>query len=273
MKTTLFLFSLLTLEAWAAKPQVSTEKLKLTTIKKTLLYPAIVKSRVESNIKADIDMIVVKNHVSLGQRVNKGDTLLELKQQDTSLNYNNRFIKSPVDGIVAVIDVTQGQYVSRGENLLLVNEPTKLFLKLELPVTHHKDVHPGLKVQLTPKTQAQVTGIGSVTDSVFGTLPVEIELSADLAKDYIAGSIQNVEIILGEQQNLIVSEKALYFSGEKIFLPKLVNGRVKKNEVTGKSLSKGQFELTSGAQVGDEVIVGSGEFLKDGDEVEVAKKL
>lgn len=273
MKTTIFLFSLLALEAFAAKPQVSTQKLELTTQKKTLLYPALVKSRVESNVKADIDMIVVRNHVTLGQRVKKGDTLLELKQQDTSLNYNNRFIKSPVDGIVAVIDVTQGQYVSRGESLLLVNEPTKLFLKLELPVAHRKEVQPGLKVQLTPTTQAQITGIGSVTDSVYGTIPVEIDLPTEISKDFIAGGLQNVEIILGEQQNLIVSEKALYFSGDKIFLPKLVSGKVKKIEVTGKSLSKGQFEISTGAQVGDEVIVGSGEFLKDGDEVEAAKKL
>jgi multidrug efflux pump subunit AcrA (membrane-fusion protein) len=273
MKTAFILVSLLSLPALAAKPQVATQKLELTMLKQTLLYPAVVRSRVESNIKADSDLIVVKNHVTLGQRVKKGETLLELKQQDSSLNYNNRLIKAPVDGIVAGITVTQGQYVSRGEDLLLLNEPQRLFLKLELPVSHHKDVQVGLKVQLSTKETALITGVGSVTDSVYGTIPVEIELSEAMAKNYISGSIQNVEIILGEKQNLLVSEKALYFSGEKVYLPTLVEGKVKKNEVTGVSLTKGQFEIQSGANVGDEIIVGSGEFLKDGDEVEVAKKM
>ena len=274
MKSIILISTLIVVStAWAAKPQVVTQKLELTNLKQTLLYPALVRSRVESNIKADSDLIVIKSHVTLGQRVKRGDTLLELKLQDTSLNYNNRLIKAPVDGVVANLSATQGQYVTRGEDLLLINEPEKLFLKIELPVTHHKEVKVGLKVQINPTEAATITGVGSVMDSMLGTLTVEVELPKALALNYMAGSIQNVEIVLGEKQKLIVPEKALYFSGDKIFLPTLVNGKVAKKEISGSSFSKGQLEILTGAQVGDEIIVGAGEFLKEGDEVEISKKM
>lgn len=273
MKSIILMSSLIVFNAWASKPQVVTQKLELTTLKQTLLYPALVKSRIESNIKADSDLIVIKSHVNLGQRVKRGDILLELKQQDTSLNYNNRLIKAPVDGVVANLSAAQGQYVTRGEDLLLINEPEKLFLRLELPVTHHKEVKVGLKVQINPTDSATITGVGSVMDSMLGTLTVEVELPGSLAPNYVTGSIQNVEIVLGEKQKLIVPEKALYFSGDKIFLPTLINGKVAKKEITGSSLSKGQLEILTGVQVGDEIIVGAGEFLKEGDEVEISKKM
>ena len=62
------------------------------------------------------------------------------------------------------------------------------------------------------------------------------------------------------------------FSGEKTFLPLLKDGKVKKVEVKTLPNSKGLIEVVEGLEIGTNVIVGAGEFLKDGDQVEVTKK-
>src|SRR5688500_14061481 len=82
------------------KPQVFVQKAEKTKIKETLLFPALVKSRVESNIRADGDLIVVRPRVLLGQKVKKGDVLLELRNQDMTMNFNNRELRAPVAGVV-----------------------------------------------------------------------------------------------------------------------------------------------------------------------------
>ena len=256
----------------ATAPEVFTQKLALTPVKQTLLFPALVKSRVESNIKADGELIVVKGHVTLGQRVKKGDILLELKQQDTSQNFHNRMLRAPVAGVVASLYVNEGQYVARGEDLVLINEPDNLYLKLEMPAAHHAEVKVGLKARGPSKTpfEAKISGVGAVLDAALGTVPVEAEF--DNKMSFVPGTILNLEIVLAEQEKLLVPENALYYAGEKIFLPLLENSKVKKVEITTAPASKGQVEILTGAKLGDEAIVGAGEFLKDGDKVRIAKK-
>lgn len=267
--------------AWGAPrpiPEVFTQSAKLGKVKQTLLFPALVKSRVESNIRADGDLIVVKSHVSLGQRVKKGDVLLELRQQDTTLNYHNRLLRAPVAGVVAALMVNTGEYVQKGQDLALLNEPEQLFLKLEMPLAHHRDVKPGLVAQGKFKAtsddtgfEAKVSGVGTVLDAALGTVPVELEFVGTLPA-VLPGTITNVELVLAEQDKMLFPESALYYSGEKTYLPILKDGKVSKIEVKVQSAGSGSVEVLSGVAVGQEVIVGAGEFLKDGDSVKVAKK-
>lgn len=260
-----------------SKPQVFVEKAQKKKVQQTLLYPALVKSRIESNIKADADLIVVRSHVSLGQKVKKGDALLELRNQDTSLNFNNRILRAPVSGVVAALMVVNGEYIQKGQQLALINDPANLYLKLEIPVAHHKEMKLGLAAEGTTnhlgnnKFAAKVTGVGAVLDPTTGTVPLELELSSPVS-NLLPGTIANVKLLLSEEDKLLIPEKALYYSGEKIFLPLLSEGKVKKVEVKTRSAGNGNVEVIEGLTSGTDVIVGAGEFLKDGDLVEIIKQ-
>jgi multidrug efflux pump subunit AcrA (membrane-fusion protein) len=279
---TLCAMSLATTSLWAApkaKPEVFTQKAALSKVRQTLLFPALVKSRVESNIRADGDLIVVKSHVALGQRVKKGDVLLELRQQDTTMNYHNRLLRAPVGGVVAALMVGTGEYVQKGQDLALLNEPEKLYLKLEMPLAHHAEVKPGLAAHGTFNAtsaqtpfEAQVCGVGAVLDTALGTVPVELEFKKPTPA-LLPGTITNIELVLAEQDKMLIPDNAIYYSGEKTFLPVLENGKIKKVEVKTKQAAKGQVEILEGITSGQEIVTGSGEFLKDGDQVTVAKKL
>ena len=258
-------------------PTVATKKAEISKVQQTMLFPGLVKSRVESNIRADGDLIVVKSHVALGQRVKKGDILLELRQQDTTLNYHNRLLRAPVAGVVAALVVGTGEYVQKGQDLVLLNEPEKLYLKLEVPVAHQRDVRAGLAAKgmvnsmASSAFTAQITGVGAVLDAASGTFPVELEFTG-ATPALLPGTITNLELVLMEKEKMLFPENALYYSGEKTFLPILENGKVKKLEVKIEQASRGQIEVLEGITSGQEVIVGAGEFLKDGDTVNVAKQ-
>lgn len=272
-----FLFILLAPCLVVAKPQVFTQKLEKTKVSQTLLFPALVRSRVESNIRSDADLIVIRSYVSLGQRVKKGDVLLELRNQDTSMNFHNRQLRAPVPGVVAALMVQTGEYVQKGQDLALINDPFKLFLKLEMPVAHHYEVAKGLQADGTANTigntrfKAQVSGVGAVLDAVTGTVPVELEFIGT-PSGLLPGTITHVELKLKEEEKILLPGSALYYSGDKTFLPLLQNGKVNKIEVKTRPASKGQVEVLDGVKLGSEVIVSSGEFLKSGDLVDIVKK-
>lgn len=259
------------------KPQVTVQVAKLKKVSKTLMFPALVKSRTESNIKADEDLIVIKPLVALGQKVSKGDKLVELRNQNTSVNYNNKFIRSQVSGVVAAIMVNQGQYIEKGHEIIKINDPENLYLRLEVPVANFRDIIPGLKAQGSTavlggkKFEAKVSGVGSVIDPISGTVPVELSFTSG-QEGLLAGTISNVELLLSEEEKLFVPQKAIYYSGEKTFIPLLVDGKVKKVEVKTGRREKGDLEILEGIKLNQNMIVGAGEFLKDGAEVEVAKK-
>ena len=258
-------------------PQVTVQIAKLKKISKTLIFPALVKSRVESNIKADEDLIVIKPLVSLGQKVSKGDKLIELRNQDTSVNYNNKFIRAQVAGTVAAIMVEQGQYIEKGHELIKINDPKNLYLKLEVPVANFKEIEKGLSVHgktalIGGKSfKGKVTGIGTVIDAISGTVPVELSFTEG-QEGLLPGTITNVEILLSEEEKLFVPQKAIYYAGEKTFIPLLKDGKVKKVEVKIGRREKGELEILEGIKLDETMIVGAGEFLKDGDKVQTAKK-
>lgn len=263
-----FLFSQTVFAAVNDKPQVGIKKMTLEKVRPSLLFPAIVKSRVESNIKADGEYIIVDIHTSLGAKVKKGDVLFKLKKQDPSLNFHPRFIKAPVNGVVADLSVAKGEYVSFGSQLALINNPSKLYLKVELPVENYTKVKPGLRVEVKGTT-GKVSGVGAVIDSSIGTVPLEVSLT-DM-KGFVPGAIENIEIILNEEQKMILPESALYYSGDEVFVPTLVEGKVLKKPVKVSAFKSGQVEIIKGIEVGEEVVVRSGKFLKNGQEVKVEK--
>ena len=70
----------------------------------------------------------------------------------------------------------------------------------------------------------------------------------------------------------MVSDKALYYDGNDVLIPILEKGKVKKMKVTLGTRKADKVEILSGLSVGQEIISGSGAFLKNGDIVEVMKK-
>jgi multidrug efflux pump subunit AcrA (membrane-fusion protein) len=256
-------------------PKVTMEVLKKSEFTDVLKVPALIKSRTEANIKSDSKMIVIQSLVSLGQKIKKGDKLIELRNQDTSVVYQNRILKSPVDGVIASIAVEKGQFIDAGENLIFINNPDDLYIKAEIPMKNIKQLSLGLKGEMrlleTEKMEIEVEGIGAVVDSLSGTVPVTFKITSN-HQHLLPGVMGQVNIDLNKTSLLMVSDKALYYDGNDVLIPILEKGKVKKMKVTLGTRKADKVEILSGLSVGQEIISGSGAFLKNGDTVEVMKK-
>jgi multidrug efflux pump subunit AcrA (membrane-fusion protein) len=256
-------------------PKVTMEVLKKSEFIDVLKVPALIKSRTEANIKSDSKMIVIQSLVSLGQKIKKGDKLIELRNQDTSVVYQNRILKSPVDGVIASIAVEKGQFIDAGENLIFINNPDDLYIKAEIPMKNIKQLSSGLKGEMrlleTEKMEIEVEGIGAVVDSLSGTVPVTFKITSNY-QHLLPGVMGQVNIDLNKTSILMVSDKALYYDGNDVLIPILEKGKVKKMKVTLGTRKADKVEILSGLSVGQEIISGSGAFLKNGDIVEVMKK-
>ncbi len=278
-RATIVLLICSTLSAYAAKetPKVSVDKLTKTSLEKKLFFPVQIQSKVHSEILADAQYIVIKKLVNLGQKVKKGDPLLVLRNQDLSVHYEKRILKSPVSGVVAGIKVLDGQFVGRNESLILINDPSQLIGKIEVSAIDYKKLKVGLKTKININSlnlkgvPATVQGIGAAVDGLTGTISVELKIKDDKVSELIPGVIGLAEITLNKEELALVKEKSLYYIGEDIFVATLDKNKVKKVKVKLGKRHKDKIEILSGLDVGSTYISESAKFLRDNEVVEVNK--
>lgn len=259
-------------------PKVTAIKAELTPIEKTLLFPALVKSRTDSKIKSDGSYIVIKRLVNLGQKVSKNDPLLILKHQDTTTHYEPRTLRSPVDGIVASIMVDNGQYVQIAEDLLHINDPENLYIDIQAAAIDYKKLKKGLKGMVSVTSlglkdiPVSIEAIGTAVDRISGTINIELKIEQDKT-ELVPGVIGMANISLNKESLLLVKEKALYYIGDDILIATLKeDGTVKKTKVKLGKRIKDNMEIIEGLEIGDTFIAESPKFLREGENVEVIEK-
>ncbi len=256
------------------KSIVEADKIKKTLVEKSLFYPISIRSRIESQIISDNDYIILKRLVHLGQKVKKGTPLLQVRNQDTSVHYENRIIKAPISGVVANIQVSAGEFVRAGGNLIFINDPSKLYGEIQIPNADFKNFKLSLETKISipsldlSNSKAYVSAIGSTAHNITGTIPVEINLKKP--NDYIPGVIGTAEVLLKKEEHILVEEKSLYYVGDDVLMATLAEGNIveKKKIKLGKRF-KDKVEILEGINIGTPFVKASPKYLRDGEQVEV----
>jgi multidrug efflux pump subunit AcrA (membrane-fusion protein) len=257
------------------KPIVSTAKAQKSTLERTLFFPVSISSKVDSKITSDGDFIVIKKIATLGQKVKKNAALMVLRNQDTSTHYENRILRSPVDGIVASIAVENGEYVHRAQDLIHINNPDKLYGKIEISAADYRNIKVGLEGKMSVTSlnvkmiPVKIMGVGAAVDQITGTISVELEINQDDISRLVPGVIGLAEITLKKEELLLVKEKSLYYIGEDVFIARLKNKKVEKVKVELGKRVKDQMEVIKGLELDSTYISESAKFLRDGEEVKV----
>lgn len=273
MKTIFLLAFFSSVAAFSASdiPKVKTSTVTIKNVDNVLNYPVLIKSKVDSHIMSDANLIVLKHLVELGQRVEKGTPLMELRHPDMTMQYQNRILKAPVSGVIAGIHTEVGNYVAQGATLISINDPEQVYGVVEIPAVDYKKLKVGLNAQLSfeqlekSKVSAKVSGIGSMVDSSLGTIPLHLKIEEKI----LPGSIGLAAISLKKEQLILVDEKVLYFSGDDVFLPLLEDKKVKKVKISLGKRHKNQIEIKEGVSEGQVFISDSPKFLRDGQKVEL----
>jgi membrane fusion protein (multidrug efflux system) len=255
--------------------KVFTLKTKKEAVKQKIIYPAIVQSRVNSQVRSQFNAIVEKIMVPLGSKVKKGQNLLKLKNQDTTLSFKSFYLEAPVDGVVSLININKGSFVNRGEVAIVLTDPVDLFLSVEVPVKDLKKLSSVKKSNfknehVSKSLSAKLVGKGSVVNQTTGTVTCEYQIES--SSDLLPGIMGKLELESETTPMYMLPESSLVYVGDETFVRKVEKEKIKKIKVEiGKKLN-GKVIINSGLEEGIEVVERSNGFLADGDKVEVVKK-
>lgn len=241
----------------------------------------LMQSKVQmENIEAEfkrLDELYKIGGVSKSQWEAQKTSLEIAKTSYRNLSENTQLI-SPINGVVTARNYDSGDMFSMGTPIFVVEEIRPVKLLVNISETLFTQVKKGMPVDVKLDVYGDETFAGKVSlvypsiDSQTRTFPVEITV-ANNDERVRPGMFARITINFGVKQNVVVPDLAIVKqsgSGDRyIYVYK--DGKVSYNKVElGRSMGD-KYELISGVENGDQVVVTGQSRLNDGMEVEIVK--
>ena len=187
-------------------------------------------------------------------------------------------IKAPRAGIVASREAKVGQITSTSEMLFTIIQDGRLELRLQVPETLISKIQSGQRVQITSSNNRNLELTGKVRkidplvdDSsrqaiVYVDLPASsalkpgMFLQATVNTDTNKGQAVPIEALLPQSGNAAIA-----------FVVQQDNTVKLQNVIMGEILPGQKVEIVEGLQPGDRIVLKGAAYLKDGDQVAIAK--
>lgn len=256
------------------KVTVQTREVHAGPLSDVLLFPARLLPRVNAAVLADADGVVVSIRAPLGSRVKAGAHLLTLRNIDPAYRYAPLVVASPVAGVVGEVDVSEGTRVSRGEKLLVVTDPDRVRVTIEVPSQDIKKLKAGMTGELRlagsdHPIKLVLKGISPMVDAATGTARSELEI--EHAPDGVAlapGAVGRASFETNKRKGIMIRDSALAFVNRAPHARVVVDGRARLAPVKLGRKQSGSVEVLNGLKSGDVVIERASGHLADGDEVD-----
>lgn len=241
----------------------------------------LIQSKVQmENIEAEfkrLDELYKIGGVSKSQWEAQKTSLEIAKTSYRNLSENTQLI-SPINGVVTARNYDSGDMFSMGTPIFVVEEIRPVKLLVNISETLFTQVKKGMPVDVKLDVYGDETFAGKVSlvypsiDSQTRTFPVEITV-ANNDERVRPGMFARVTINFGVKQNVVVPDLAIVKqsgSGDRyIYVYK--DGKVSYNKVELGRRMGDKYELISGVENGDQVVVTGQSRLNDGMEVEIVK--
>ena len=241
----------------------------------------LMQSKVQmENIEAEfkrLDELYKIGGVSKSQWEAQKTSLEIAKTSYRNLSENTQLI-SPINGVVTARNYDSGDMFSMGTPIFVVEEIRPVKLLVNISETLFTQVKKGMPVDVKLDVYGDETFAGKVSlvypsiDSQTRTFPVEITV-ANNDERVRPGMFARITINFGVKQNVVVPDLAIVKqsgSGDRyIYVCK--DGKVSYNKVELGRRMGDKYELISGVENGDQVVVTGQSRLNDGMEVEIVK--
>ena len=201
----------------------------------------------------------------------------QLKRQKLEQEILDSIVTAPISGKVLQIGVASGDVVDRSKDLLILGDPAREIVKLQVSTLNAAKIKPNQlarislagpdeevftgyveKISLVADSDGDRGGGGRSGDSGGGTVAATVRLDRP-SRSFIPGSRVSVDIILEQRQNAIAVEtSAVQNLGSDAFVwVRDDEGKAQKKSVTLglEDLTNGLVEVTDGLKPGDEVIL------------------
>ena len=305
-----------------AKPLVKVETAVKRDIPLTNVYTATVESDVVNKISPAMPARIRKIYVEVGDRVRKGQVLVELdktnlsqtdiqianlerdlqrckelyevggisKQQIEQLEVQldvaksnasnlseNTTLRSPINGVVTQRNYDSGD-MPAGMHILQIEDfnPVKLLIHasedLYTKITKGMEVKVSVNVYPDEEFTGKVALVHPTINQASHTFPVEINIPNSDSR-IRPGMFARVNINLGTNEGILVPDASVMkqtgSNDRHVFVIK--DGKADKKAITIGQHLGGYYEVISGVEAGDEIVVAGASRLSDKQEVEVIK--
>ena len=204
-------------------------------------------------------------------------TALEVNEKALKNRLENTELVSPIDGVVSARNYDNGDMYG-GQPILVVEQISPVKMKINISEKYYSKVKKGDKVALQFETYGDEVFTGNVNiiyptiDAATHTFVVEITL-ANKDSRVRPGMYGHATVNFGNEINVVVPDAAVIKqagSGD-YYVYTYSNGKVKNNKVSLGRRIGDKYEILSGINNGDDVVIAGQVNLADGKEVEVIK--
>ena len=200
-----------------------------------------------------------------------------LSTQLRQLMQNTQLV-APISGVVTARNYDSGDMYSSVNPILTIEQTNPVKVMVNISEVYYKQVNKGMPVDIQLDAYEDETFYGKVTivyptiDQSTHTFPVEVTIS-NPGQKVRPGMFARATVNFGDKNHVLVPDEALVKqigAGDRyVYVYK--DGKVSYNKVElGKHIGT-KYEIISGVNPGDEVVIAGQSRLANGKEVEVVK--
>ena len=217
---------------------------------------------------------IVQVNVSLGSHVNAGDIIAYVDPSAAGVNYKWSPVTAPISGSIIQTPAKTGQQVSTGTVVTKIGDIENLQVTASIPERYVGYLKTGLKAEITVEAYsdvvftATVVRVSPVLDSASRTKSVILNFDKKDSR-INAGMFAKVKLYTVDYPDAIaISQDAIVTQDNDNYLYVVKeDSTAEKRAVTlGKNVS-GMYQILSGINEGDKVIVAGMLTLSDGSKV------
>ena len=190
----------------------------------------------------------------------------------------NTQLTAPISGVVTARNYDSGDMYNQGQPVLTIEQTNPVKVMVNISEVYYKQVFKGMPVDIELDAYEGETFYGKVTivyptvDQSTHTFPVEVTINNSSQK-VRPGMFARATVNFGDKNHVLVPDEALVKqigAGDRyVYIYK--NGKVSYNKVElGKHIGT-KYEILSGVNPGDDVVIAGQSRLANGKEVEVVK--
>lgn len=205
---------------------------------------------------------------------------LQLDVAETNLKNlgENTFLLSPINGIITARNYDEGDMYSGQMPIMTVMQISPVQLKINVSESYYSKVKTGMPVDVKVEVFGNETFNGKVNliyptiDERSRTFGVEVKLNNNNGK-VRPGMFARVKMNFGSMKHVVVPDMAIIKqsgSGER-FVYVFANGKVNYRKVELGQRIGSEYELISGVENGEQVVLSGQSKLNDNMEVEIVK--
>lgn len=189
--------------------------------------------------------------INFNTKVNKGDVIAKLISKN---------ITAPFAGIIGKRGISGSSLGPENTIILTLDDSKKILCDLKIPEVYAAFLKKDLKLRATfsayknKSYEGKIESVASRVDAQTRSILARAKINNENF-EILPGSLLEIEIFYNEKNALSVPDTSIMYEGSKKFIYKIIeNNMIKKTEIETGIRNKGNLEVLSGINEGDQVI-------------------